>query len=103
MTEAGRTEHPTWTNNQWRDYFFGTGPSTNGTFTPDASDEIQDGHAGMSFVTTTYLVNPPTSDLYKDKVQTYTCNSDAGNLSQSYTVRRIAKATTGAIRIKKFP
>ncbi len=100
VTAAGRTAHPTWTNSQWRDYFFGTS-SNNGTFTPNGSDLIADQHGGM-FVTTTYLVSPPTADLYVDLPQTYTCQSDSGNLNQSYTIRRTCKATTGALRIKKW-
>jgi hypothetical protein len=91
VTEAGRTAHPTWTNNAWRDYFFG-GPSSNSSFVLNGSDEFGDVHSGM-WGTSTYLVLPPTADLYTDQPQTYKCNSDAGNLTHSHTIRATIKTT----------
>lgn len=99
VTELGRTLKPTWGNDEWRDYYFGT-PSGNSTFTPDASDVIVDQHAGFSS-TMAFLVQPPPSDLTYDKPQTYTCQSASTNLNQSYTIRRKLN-TSGNYFINKF-
>ncbi len=100
VTAAGRAAHPTWTNEQWRDYFFGTS-STNSTFTPDEYDMFWDSHGGM-FVYVEYLVIPPPTDLYVDLPQTYTCQSDNGTLNESHTIRRIRKAGTDDLRVQKW-
>lgn len=85
VTADGRTAHPMWGNDEWRDFYFGSG--NNATFVLDNTDYMGDTHSGFA-LTAQYLILPPPSPLWYDLPQTYSCNSDSGNLSQNHTIRR---------------
>lgn len=101
VTAAGKTQNPTWTNNQWRDYFFSSGANASGV--PDNSDQYTDTHGGfVNDGTSAFLVQPPPAghNLYWDLPQSHTCNSDTTNLNESYTIRRWYKSD-GSVTIIK--
>ena len=99
IKQAGLNAHPGWTNDQWRDYFFGAGDIS--TFVLDGDDSFVDAHLGFTKDSSLMVFPPPAGkDLWWDLPQTYTCNSPNGNLSKSYTVRRTL-GTDGSVKVTK--